>query len=121
MRSQYRSSDLTMADFWGAEQLLESVDDKGLSLVFANTDLGHELLNQIGAVPLNQPIEQLVSQNRSYCQQTPTTALRRVFFSQLAARPDTFSSLLDSLTHLSPMRRRYFKIRTFINQLLGKI
>ena len=41
-------SDLTIADYWGAEIEAKEMDDnKGLSLVIANTNRGEELLNKI--------------------------------------------------------------------------
>ena len=121
MRGLHRHSDITMADFWGMEKLLGRYDDKGVSLTFANTDKGLQLLDEVGAEKLDYPVDQLVSYNNSYDRQTPTTALRGAFFSRLKARPDSLPALLEDVTHLSPMRRRYYKIRTFVNNLLGII
>ena len=121
MRGLHRQSDITMADFWGMGQLLGKDDDLGVSLAFANTDKGNDLLRAVGAERLNDSVSHLVRFNRSYDCQTPTTALRGTFFSRLASRPDSFSALLESLTHLSPMRRRYYKIRTFVNKIFGII
>ena len=121
MRGLHRHSDITMADFWGMEHVLGKCDDTGVSLAFANTDKGLQLLDEIGAEKLDVPIDHLVSYNHSYDQQTPTTALRSTFFSRLKACPDSLPALLEDITHLSPMRRRYYKIRTFVNNLLGII
>lgn len=121
MRGLHRLSDVTMADFWGMGQLLGRDDDDGVSLAFANTETGNSLLDAVGAERLNASASHWVRFNHSYDCQTPTTALRGVFFSRLAARPESFSALLESLTHLSPMRRRYYKIRTFVNKLFGII
>lgn len=137
MRGKNRWSDFTMADFWGAESILHPTEetegvrslhdhrqlaiDKGLSLAFANNAKGKELLQTAGATPLNADIEKLTNSNISYDRQTPTTALRGAFFSQMAAQPQHTVALLEQFTHLSPMMRRYYKIRTFINKLIGTI
>ena len=43
-----RAADITLADFWGVEKLSpEKDDDKGISLVFANSPKGNELFDQI--------------------------------------------------------------------------
>ena len=43
-----RAADITLADFWGVEKLSpEQDDDKGISLVFANSPKGKELFDQI--------------------------------------------------------------------------
>lgn len=43
-----RQSDITMADFWGIENVLpEMDDDKGTSLIFVNSETGREIFNSI--------------------------------------------------------------------------
>jgi len=121
MRGLHRHSDITMADFWGMEQVLGKCDDMGVSLAFANMDKGLQLLDEVSAEKLDHPIGDLVSYNHSYDQQTPTTALRGAFFSRLIASHESLPILLEDVTHLSPMRRRYYKVRTFVNNLLGII
>ena len=121
MRGLHRLSDVTMADFWGMGQLLGRDDDSGVSLAIANTEKGNGLLADVGAERLDGPVNRWMRFNRSYDCQTPTTALRGAFFSRLASCPEGFFALLESLTHLSPMRRRYYKIRTFVNKIFGII
>lgn len=44
-KSLNRNSDITLADFWGIENIDETMfDNKGTSLIFVNTDKGKELL-----------------------------------------------------------------------------
>jgi len=47
-KSLHRQSDITLADFWGIQNILpEMDDDKGTSLVFVNTTKGKEVFGQI--------------------------------------------------------------------------
>lgn len=42
------SSDITIGDYWGVEQLEKEIDDdKGLSVLLANTDVGIEIVNHL--------------------------------------------------------------------------
>ena len=122
MRGDHRSSDLTMADFWGLDHLMDSMqNDQGVSLAFARTEKVMKLLEDLGAVPLNYPMTELLRKNSSYAHQTPTTALRHELFSYAVKHPDTIIERLEQLTHLSPMQRRYYKICTFVRKIFGMI
>lgn len=47
-KKKNRISDITLADFWGIENILPEMDDnKGTSLVIVNSEKGEELLNKI--------------------------------------------------------------------------
>ena len=47
-KSLKRESDITLADFWGIENVApEMDDDKGTSLVFVNSEKGKELFEEI--------------------------------------------------------------------------
>lgn len=47
-KKKNRISDITLADFWGIENILPEMDDnKGTSLVIVNSEKGQELLNKI--------------------------------------------------------------------------
>ena len=47
-KSLYRQSDITLADFWGIQNVLpEMDDDKGTSLIFVNSGSGQEMLRSI--------------------------------------------------------------------------
>ncbi len=51
LRHGNHSSDLTLADLWGAEKVLSGEDDdSGLSLVFANTEKGMGLLSSLSEI-----------------------------------------------------------------------
>lgn len=47
-KSLHRNSDITLADFWGIKEVcLKMYDNKGISLVFINSDKGKELFDKI--------------------------------------------------------------------------
>ena len=47
-KSLNRNSDITLADFWGIENILpEMFDDKGTSLIFVNSDKGQDVFDGI--------------------------------------------------------------------------
>lgn len=46
-RGAHRYSDITIADFWGVENILNITDTKGMSLVLANTEKGEEYIKRI--------------------------------------------------------------------------
>lgn len=49
-KTKARLSDITIADFWGCEDICPDMDDdKGLSLVFVQSAKGLELLNEVSA------------------------------------------------------------------------
>ena len=44
----HRPSDITLADFWGSEKTTDiNKDDKGLSLIFCNTEKGRQLFEHV--------------------------------------------------------------------------
>lgn len=45
-RGRHRNSDITIADFWGVEKVLGKQDDKGMSLVFVNSEKGAKAISQ---------------------------------------------------------------------------
>lgn len=62
-KSVYRESDITLADFWGIQYLIPSMDDdKGTSFVVTHTQRGYELFNslqgriEVAPVSLNEGI-----------------------------------------------------------------
>lgn len=53
-----RCSDITLADFWGAQQVCpEMDDDKGLSLVMVHSPKGHQLFSQLEKKLCLKPVD----------------------------------------------------------------
>lgn len=61
-RRTERSADLTVGDFWGIEKLTGKKDEKGVSLLFANTPKGAAWLQQLegSSVLKEYPVESLI-------------------------------------------------------------
>lgn len=61
-------SDITLADFWGIENVLPAMnDDKGTSLVLVNTERGMKALAAIGAQNMQEvEVKAALAQNRSW-------------------------------------------------------
>ena len=71
-KTLHRESDLTLADFWGIENINEDMDDgKGTSFVIANSDKGKQILQnirqqiEINKVDLNESIKYNMSAIKS--------------------------------------------------------
>src|SRR5690606_29256323 len=57
-KSLNRQSDITLADFWGIQNVLpEMDDDKGTSLIFVNSQTGKELFDDIKDGMLYQEVD----------------------------------------------------------------
>ena len=61
-------SDITLADFWGIETLLPEIDDdKGVSVIMANTELGKRRVQSIGLDLHTVKFDDVVKRNSSIC------------------------------------------------------
>lgn len=66
VRELRSGSDITLGDFWFIETLIpEMDDDKGVSVVLANTLKGVEEINSLGAELINVDFEEVVRRNRA--------------------------------------------------------
>ena len=76
-------SDITLADFWGAEVVQKDIDDnKGLSAIIVNSKMGEELLSQVREnIHLKEvDIEDIIKYNRSLIESSPPSNHRQLFF-----------------------------------------
>lgn len=81
-----RESDITLADFWGIQNILpEMDDDKGTSLIFVNSDLGQTMLEKIkdNIRYKEVDIDQAVSYNPSAIKSVDMNPNRDSFFEEL--------------------------------------
>lgn len=82
-RSYHRNSDLTIADYWGVNDLCpEMFDDKGTSIVFTHTSLGERVLQGIEKEVryVEQAKEDAVKFNPSMYRDYPKDLKRKRFF-----------------------------------------
>lgn len=76
-------SDITLADFWGAEVVQKDIDDnKGLSAVIINTENGEKLLAQIreGIYLKEVDIKEVIKYNKSLIESSAQSNDRELFF-----------------------------------------
>lgn len=65
-KSGKSGSDITLGDFWGIEDILpEFDDDRGCSLVFANTDKGQEEIDNLDIISYNCCFDSALAHNPS--------------------------------------------------------
>lgn len=83
------ASDITLADFWGVEQVVPQVaDGRGTSLAIAHTKKGQDLLlsAQENGIVQQVQMDQALRKNRSYYTSVPMNPLRRQALRQLRKR-----------------------------------
>ena len=86
----HRQSDITMADFWGVDQLDAAWNDNsGVSLVMVHTQKGRQLLNEAAAEleMRSVPFETAITSNPSMTHSVRKPALRDRFMKDLHRMP----------------------------------
>ena len=89
-KTLYRQSDVTLADFWGIQNILpEMDDDKGTSLIFANSDKGQSMLENIkDKISYKKvDIKQAVKYNSAAVRSAGYNSKREQFFDDLDSIP----------------------------------
>lgn len=95
-KTLHRQSDITLADFWGIQNILPKLDDdKGTSLVFINSSNGQYMFDQIKNNMLYREvdIESAVFYNSSAIQPAKYNNKRDSFFEELDKLP--FDELIN--------------------------
>lgn len=81
-----RQSDITLADFWGIENVLpEMDDDKGTSLIFVNSKTGQDVFNNISSNMIYKEVDinEAVKYNSAAIKSVPKNPNRDSFFNDL--------------------------------------
>lgn len=91
----YRKADITVADCWGKTMGLKD-DDKGISLLFANTEKGQRLLNQIKdrLTFVEVPFDKASSSQGAMTRSVPYNQNRELFF--LTAEENGMDKAIES-------------------------
>lgn len=85
-KSIHRNSDITLADFWGVEELMpEMVDHKGISLVLINSEKGKNLFSSIEDRVFYQTVmlDQVIKYNPSAYRNAVRPFKRRKFMDNI--------------------------------------
>ena len=114
-----RDSDITLADFWGIENILpEMDDDKGTSLVIVQNEKGRRLLNSVSDSLSLRTVdpEVAIKENASAVISSNLPRQRKYFFNKLQKQP--FDKLVNKCTHPSFYTRAKNKLKRIIKRCL---
>ena len=110
-KTKVRLSDITLADFWGIQNVIpEMDDDRGVSLVAVNSEKGRKLFDAIkkNLVYKSVDIEQAIKYNTAMTESAPLHRNRKKFFRNISQSP--FDGIIEK--HLKS---------TFVIRFLGKM
>ena len=105
-KSVKRESDITLADFWGADKLVpEMFDDKGISLVLVNSEKGEMIFKEISSDLNYKEInrDEALKYNPSAYTSSNLPKQRRAFMKNIA--PGNFRECVMKYTKGSLIRR----------------
>lgn len=114
-RKMHRVSDVTVADFWGVQNVLPDMyDGRGTSLVLVQSEKGSKLFDALDARVVKLKFSEAIRGNLSYFSSPKMHPKRDVFFQRFKAG-ETLESLLNELLQEPIVRRlknrlRYSKI-----------
>lgn len=117
-KSISRESDITLADFWGINNILPEIDDdKGISLILINSIIGKNLFEEIKSDMLFKKVDtsKAIKYNSAAIKSVPKHHNRRNFFDDL----DTFD--FDVLVKKYCKDRLSVRIRRKINSVLKMV
>ncbi len=116
-----RQSDLTLADFWGVQNILpEMDDDKGTSLIFVNSEMGQRLFNEVKDKMLYQEVDinEAVKYNSAAIKSVKYNPKRDGFMVEKESLP--FDKLVAKYCNEPLQRRIRIKVRSGIKKILVK-
>lgn len=117
-KTLHRRSDITLADFWGIQNIMRELDDdKGTSLVFINSTKGEFILDYVKQKILYKEVDinQAVAFNPAAIKSVPYNYKRNDFFKYLDQKP------FDILVKKYCDEKIYVKLERKIKQYLHQI
>jgi len=115
-KSLNRPSDITLADFWGIENVLPHLDDdKGTSLVLVHTEKGAAMLATLADKMICEKVDvnKAISFNSSVIKSVAMNSKREEFFTELDKGEDVFS-LIEKHVDFSPLQWLFCKFRQYL-------
>lgn len=118
-RCPYKSinhpSDITIADFWGIERALPGFkDDKGVSLVLINSDIGQALFNDCQGNMISKPAKIANSMQKPLAEPYDPPADREMFWKDYGNLP--FDEIAGKYGDYSFYKELNWKIKVFIKR-----
>jgi len=118
-----RQSDITLADFWGIENVLPSFDDdKGTSLILVNSSKGKAMLSSVADKMDCEKVDmdQALLYNSAATKSVEYNPKREKFFQEVSSSAD-ISQLIAKYTKINFSRKVYMKGRTLISRIKRKV
>lgn len=116
-------SDITLGDFWGAEVLCPEEDDnKGLSVMIANTEKGEKILEELSIERMEIPLSNIIRYNKNYAYATPKNQKSGEFW-EVCQKKDYQYAIKKYFCEkpLKKFRRKmYYGIRYFYYKIQGR-
>ena len=121
-KKKHRISDITLADFWGIENVApEMDDDRGTSLVIINSEKGKKIFEQIkDKINYKQvDFEEAIRYNPSMTTSVKPDPNREKFFENLDKMP--FDELVKKYTYTpSVFKRILWKVKRVVKKIIKK-
>lgn len=121
-KSLYRNSDITMADFWGADKIVPNIyDHNGMSLVFLNSEKGRQLFRSIQDSIVYQKVSlnEAVQYNPSAYKSAVRPFKRKKFIANVSR--DNFKNLYQICVKKSMFELICHKGKRLVDLLSGKV
>ena len=111
-----RKSDFTLADFWGIEKIdPEMDDDKGLNLVFVNSDKGKQIFDEIKDMLVYKEVDkQLAIQDNPAMIRSVKMPRERKYFIKRIIKSRDYS---DTINDFMRMRLLYSKVVRIVKKI----
>ena len=121
-KKKHRISDITLADFWGIENVTpEMDDDRGTSLVIINSEKGKKIFEQIKDKIIYKQVdfEEAIQYNPSMTTSVKPDPNREKFFENLDKMP--FDELVKKYTYTpSAFKRILWKVKRVVKKIIKK-
>lgn len=114
------SADITLADYWGVQHIHDEFDDdKGVSLILANTDVGKEVLKTLKdkLEIINTNLEFALKYNPSIINHAKYNKKRKVFFSEINSERN---NLIKSINKYTKDSLKY-RVKIYLRKIKKKL
>lgn len=115
-----RVSDITVADFWGIENILPKMDDdKGTSLIVIHSEKGKQLFDKLSETMIINEVDlnEAIKYNPSMIKSVKYNEKRNSFFAELSSGKE-LTDLIRKYTKISFEKRVKNKIKSIIKRLV---
>lgn len=123
-KTLHRLSDITIADFWGIQDIRPELDDdKGTSLVLINSNKGKKIFNELYDKMVVTEINytQAIKYNISAVKSVDINHKSNKFFEKLDFYENNISKLIIKYTKVSIIKRCYRKIKSVLSKIKRNI